>query len=94
VNDDMILTAIDEAVGASALCACGKEFHLEERDDVLWLECPTFAGSSRLPARLATFVHEMTHDRRAVAALPSRPVLVPVAVARQVAVSRPVTVRG
>ena len=94
MTDNTILTAIDEALGASALCNCGMEFHLSERNDVLWLECPTFSGSSRLPDRLAIFVRLMTHDRRPVAALPSRPVLAPLTVARQVAVSIPVAVRG
>jgi len=94
VNDNLIRTAIDEALGASALCACGKEFHLNERADMLWLECPTFSGSTRLPIRLATFVRDMTHDRRVVAALPTRPVVAPVIVARPVAVSRPVAVRS
>jgi len=94
VNDDTILTAIDEAAGGAALCNCGMEFHLSERDEVLWLECPTFSGSSRLPARFATFVRLMTHDRRAVAALPSRPVIAPVAITRPVVVSRPVAVRS
>ena len=94
MNDDLILTAIDEALGASTLCACGKEFHLTERAEMLWLECPTFSGSTRLPARLTTFVREMTHDRRVVAALPTRPVVAPFIVARPVAVSRPVAVRS
>jgi len=94
MRDDIFLTAIDEAMGTTALCACGKEFTLVERGDMLWLECPTFAGVSRLPARAVSFFREMVHDRRPVAALPSTPVLVPVAVTLPVPASRPVTVRG
>jgi hypothetical protein len=94
VRDDIILTAIDEAVGSKALCACGKEFHLTERGDMLWLECPTFAGPTRLPASAASFLRELVHDRRPVAALPSAPALVPVAVTVPVTISRPVSIRG
>ena len=94
MRDDTILTAIDEALGASARCTCGKEFHLAERGDLLWLECPTFAGTTRLPARAVFLFREMTHDRRPVAVLPSAPVAAPVAVTRPAAVSRPAVVRG
>jgi hypothetical protein len=94
MHDDTILTAIDEAIGATTLCSCGMEFHLNERNEVLWLECPTFSASTRLPARLVAFFREMTHDRRAVAALPSRPVLAPVSVTRSVPVPVPAVARG
>jgi hypothetical protein len=96
MHDDTLLIAIDDALGASSLCACGHELVLAERDDTLWLECPEFTSSSRLPARLAAFLHDASHDRRPVAALPSRPAADPgvPGAPRPVPAARPVAVRG
>lgn len=94
MRDDIILIAIDEALGATDRCTCGHEYHLAERDDTLWLECPAFAGASRLPARVAFFLRELAHDRRPVAALPSRPAAVPSVAAVPIAANRPVSVHG
>jgi len=90
---DTILTAIDEAMGESSRCECGKELLLGKRDDALWLQCPTFAEGSWLPGSMATFVRSFTHGRRIVAALPSAPAI-PVQAARAVSVAKPAAVRG
>lgn len=95
MNDDILLFAIDDAVGASAICSCGKELRAVERDRTVWLECPTFAMPSRLPARLATLLLDAAHDRRPVGTLPSSTSPVPEAQASAAApVARPVALRG
>jgi hypothetical protein len=94
MRDDTILTAIDEAVGASARCDCGSELLIAEHGDALWLECPIFSSASRLPARLALFLREATHSRRIVAALPLAPSAAPVVAGQPVAATRPVVVRS
>ncbi len=95
MNDETLLIAIDDALGASSLCSCGKELRPVERDRTVWLECPAFTMPSRLPARVAAFFLESAHDRRPVAALPSSPSLVPSTPASaQTPVVRPVAVHG
>jgi len=94
MRDDTVLIAIDEGLGASDRCSCGKEFHLARHGDTLWLECPDFAGRTLLPARVAAFIRELSHDRRPVAALPCRPAGSPPATARTAHAPRPVAVRG
>jgi hypothetical protein len=95
MRDDTILTAIDEAVGSSARCACGKELHPTVDHDTVWLECPTFAGDSVLPARVAAFIRAITHDRRPVASLTVAPTTAPAAASavRSVPTGRPVAIR-
>jgi hypothetical protein len=82
MRDDTILAAIDEALGSSTRCACGKELYPSADDDTVWLECPTFAGPSLLPAAVAAFIRSLTHDRRPVASLAPRPTEVDAAVVR------------
>ena len=36
----------------------------------MWLECPTFAAPSRLPANVAHFLRDLTHERRRLVDLP------------------------
>lgn len=97
MRDDSILLAIDEALGGNTRCTCGRELFPRERDAMLWLECPVFAGASWLPARIANFAREFAHDRRPMAPLPA---MAPVAVAvdaparAAVKAARPVVVRG
>jgi hypothetical protein len=94
MDDDTLLMTIDDALGASTVCSCGKELRAAVRDDTLWLECPVFAGPSRLPSRLMAFLCDSAHDRRPVGAL--RPTPAPISVATTVAVSaaRPVAAHG
>lgn len=77
MRDPRILLAIDEAFAASTRCTCGHELFPREHGDMLWLECPAFAGASRLPARIADFARGFTHDRRPMApivpAAPAQP---------------------
>lgn len=94
MRDDAILTAIDEALGASARCDCGHELLPAAHDDTLWLECPTFASASWLPARVARFFREIAHSRRVVAALPPAPLATSVAAVQPVVAARPVAARG
>jgi hypothetical protein len=95
MNDDMLLITIDDTIGASSLCPCGKELRVVERGRTVWLECPAFAIPSRLPARVAAFLLESAHDRRPVAELPSNPSGVSATPASaQAPVARPVAVHG
>ena len=90
---DTNLTVIDEVMGESSRCECGRELLLGKHDDALWLQCPTFAEGSWLPGDMASFIRSFTHDRRIVAALPSAPAI-PVQAARAVPVAKPVAVRS
>lgn len=97
MRDPRILLAIDEALAGSTRCACGHELFPREHDDMLWLECPVFAGPSRLPARIADFARGFTHDRRPMAPIAAAaPAFVPAAAPSRVAVpaGRGVVVRG
>lgn len=95
MRDDSILLAIDEALGANSRCTCGRELFPRERADMLWLECPVFAGASRLPARLADYGRQFTHDRRPMAALPRlAPVAVVVPSRTAMPTARPVVARS
>lgn len=69
--DHTTLSAIDDSVGASTTCGCGRELLAAARGDTLWLECPVFAGPSRLPAALVRFARDAAHDRRVVGSLRS-----------------------
>ena len=94
MNEDTLLAAIDDAVGASTLCTCGKELRIAERDGIVYLECPELAGPTRLPARLAAFLFDTTHDRRPVGTLSSAPVRAAVSARPAASLARPVAVRG
>jgi hypothetical protein len=94
MNDDSILFAIDDAAGASTLCACGKELRVTQHDGTVWLECPAYAGPTLFPARLAFFFREATHDRRPVGALPTAPTRATAGVSHPASVARPVAVNG
>lgn len=97
MRDHRILLAIDEAFGADTRCTCGRELFPRQRGDMLWLECPVFAGTSRLPARIADFAREFTHDRRPMAPIPAPvPVAAPLAAATRAAVPavRPAAARS
>ena len=66
MHDDSVLVAIDAAFQAPSFCTCGKTLDIGVHDGAAWLECPTYASSTRLPAPVASMVRGMLHDRRFV----------------------------
>ncbi len=94
MNDDILLFTIDDAAGASTLCSCGKELRVAQHDGTVWLECPEYAGPTRLPARLAAFLLGSAHDRRPVGALPKGATPAAVGTPLPASMARPVAVHG
>jgi hypothetical protein len=70
MHDDSILVAVEAALSRPAFCSCGTQLSLNTHDGAVWLECPTFAAPSRLPANVIDFLREIAHDRRHVVAVP------------------------
>jgi hypothetical protein len=70
MHDDSVLVAVETALSRPAFCSCGTQLSVTAHDGAVWLECPTFASPSRLPANVVLFLREFAHDRRCVVALP------------------------
>lgn len=70
MHDDSVLVAVDDATRTPNFCNCGKYLAVVEGDEAMWLECPTYAQPSRLPASLAKAVRMTLHDRRFVVEIP------------------------
>ena len=66
LRDDSVLVAVEEALASPAVCACGQWQRLVTHGNTIWLECDAYARPSHLPASVATFVHDLLHDRRLV----------------------------
>jgi hypothetical protein len=64
MRDDSVLAAIDAALPSPEPCGCGRHLTVAVRDGGVWLECSAFGQPSRLPAKLATAVRGLLHDRR------------------------------
>jgi hypothetical protein len=73
MTDTLVLDAIDTALSGPAFCGCDEHFTVAVHDDAAWLECPAFSRPSRLPAPLASFAHELLHERRLIVELPAQP---------------------
>lgn len=80
MHDDSVLVAIDAALHAPAFCTCGNNLAIAVHHDAAWLECPTYASPTHLPALVASIVRGMLHDRRfvinigAAASVSARPI--------------------
>jgi hypothetical protein len=70
MHDDSVFVAIDDATRTPRFCNCGRYLAVVEADDAMWLECPTYAQPSRLPAVVASFVRTTLHDRQFVVEIP------------------------
>jgi hypothetical protein len=71
MHDDTVLVAIDAALRSPAFCACGNTLTIAVHDGAAWLECPTFAAPSRLPAAVSRILRDLGHDRRRIIELPA-----------------------
>lgn len=70
MHDDSVLVAVDAALRSPSFCTCGDNLTITVRDDVVWLECASFAQPSRLPGAVSRFVRSLLHDRRFVIEIP------------------------
>lgn len=68
---EQILIAIDETVGGTTTCQCGKELIPTEDKRAFWLECPVFVENHRLPRRIVSLLEAALHDRYLIAAQPA-----------------------
>jgi hypothetical protein len=67
MRDDSTMVAIEATLRSAAACLCGNALDIAAHDGALWLECPSFASPTRLPARLARELRALTHSRTFVA---------------------------
>ena len=93
MHDDSVLVAVDAALRSPSFCTCGDNLTIAVRDDVVWLECASFAQSSRLPGAVSQFVRSLLHDRRFVIDLPASDSRGPGPVGPHGVTRRPVPVR-
>lgn len=70
MRDDSILVAVEDATRNPRFCTCGNYLAVVETDDAMWLECPTYAQPSRLPAKVASLLRSVIHDRVFIVAIP------------------------
>ena len=70
MHDDSVLVAVDAALRSPSFCTCGNNLTIAVRDDVVWLECASFAQPSRLRGAVSRFVRSLLHDRRFVIEIP------------------------
>jgi hypothetical protein len=71
MHDDSVLVAVDAALRSPSFCACGTNLTIAVHDGAAWLECPTLAAPTRLPAALASFLRHALHDSRFVTDVPA-----------------------
>lgn len=67
MRDDSTMVAIEAALRSAGACLCGNALDIAAHDGALWLECPSFAAPTRLPARLARELRALAHSRMFVA---------------------------